>query len=90
MSMLWTEGKDPGLPENLNAVAASVGLSGDELTQMAQDPEIKEVLKQNTAEAVERGAFGAPTFFVGKKMFWGHDRMVLLEAYLKGSLPQKE
>jgi 2-hydroxychromene-2-carboxylate isomerase len=90
MSMLWTQGKDPGLPENLNEVAESVGLTGDELAQMAQDPEIKEVLKRNTAEAVERGAFGAPTFFVGNKMFWGHDRIVLLEAYLTGDLPQKE
>ncbi len=73
-----------------NEIARSVGLDGEKLAQMAQDPEIKEVLKKNTAEAVERGAFGAPTFFVGKKMFWGHDRIMLLEEYLKGDLPQTE
>jgi 2-hydroxychromene-2-carboxylate isomerase len=89
MRTLWSEGQDPGLPENLNEAAQSVGLDGEKLAQMAQDPEIKDILKQNTAEAVERGAFGAPTFFVGKKMFWGHDRMLLLEEYLRGELPQE-
>ncbi len=90
METLWVAGKDPGQPDTLNEIAASVGLDGQKLAEMVQDPEIKDVLKKNTAEAVERGAFGAPTFFVGKKMFWGHDRMTLLEAYLKGELPKAE
>lgn len=33
-------------------------------------------------EAAKRGAFGVPTFFLGKQMFWGNDRLVLLEAAL--------
>ncbi|MBI2384199.1 MAG: DsbA family protein, partial [Gammaproteobacteria bacterium] len=37
-------------------------------------------------EAVRRGAFGAPTFFVGAQMFWGNDRLVLLEEFLTGKL----
>ncbi len=37
-------------------------------------------------EAVERGAFGAPTMFVGTEMFFGNDRLILLEALLKGKL----
>jgi 2-hydroxychromene-2-carboxylate isomerase len=90
MRTLWQEGKDPGQPDTLNEIARSVGLDGEQLSQMAQDPEIKEALKKNTAEAVERGAFGAPTFFVGKKMFWGQDRIMLLEEYLKGALPRME
>ena len=36
------------------------------------------------AEAAERGAFGVPTFFLGQQMFWGNDRLVLLEAALGG------
>ena len=86
----WSQGKDPAVPEHLNEAARSVGLDGDEIARMAQDPKIKEILKQNTAEAVERGSFGAPTFFVGKKMFWGHDRILLLEAYLRGELPRAQ
>jgi 2-hydroxychromene-2-carboxylate isomerase len=37
-------------------------------------------------EAQARGAFGVPTFFVGKQMFWGNDRLVLLEAALAGKI----
>lgn len=38
-------------------------------------------------EARMRGVFGVPTFFVGERMFWGNDRLVLLEAALAGTLP---
>jgi 2-hydroxychromene-2-carboxylate isomerase len=38
-------------------------------------------------EARARGAFGVPTFFLGEQMFWGNDRLVLLEAALRGALP---
>jgi 2-hydroxychromene-2-carboxylate isomerase len=36
-------------------------------------------------EARARGAFGVPTFFLGERMFWGNDRLVLLEAALRGA-----
>ncbi len=38
-------------------------------------------------EASKRGAFGVPTFFFGQQMFWGNDRLVLLEAALSGQHP---
>jgi 2-hydroxychromene-2-carboxylate isomerase len=38
-------------------------------------------------EAKARGAFGVPTFFLGDRMFWGNDRLVLLEAALSGNKP---
>jgi 2-hydroxychromene-2-carboxylate isomerase len=38
-------------------------------------------------EAAKRGAFGVPTFFFGQQMFWGNDRLVLLEAALSGQRP---
>jgi len=38
-------------------------------------------------EAKARGAFGVPTFFLGDRMFWGNDRLVLLEAALSGGKP---
>ncbi|HJL86183.1 MAG TPA: DsbA family protein, partial [SAR324 cluster bacterium] len=50
------------------------------------DPEIKQSLIQATDEAVSRGLFGAPTFLVGQEMFFGHDRMDLLEAFLQDRL----
>ncbi len=73
----WAEGKDIGSPEVLAAVAAAVGLDGAALVAAA--PSFKEALVRSTAEAVERGAFGAPTFFVpaagGEEMFVGNDRL---------------
>ncbi len=84
MKIYWVEETDPSVPENVQAAARAAGLDGETVLRMTQDPEIKETLKMNSGEAVARGAFGAPTFFVGKKMFWGNDRLLLLEAYLKG------
>ena len=43
----------------------------------AQDS--KDTLRKNTEEAVTRGAYGAPTFFVGSQLFWGNDRIHFVE-----------
>jgi 2-hydroxychromene-2-carboxylate isomerase len=45
--------------------------------------EAKDRLRQNTDRAVERGVFGAPTFFVGNEMFWGNDRFDFVEEALR-------
>ncbi len=45
--------------------------------------DIKEKLKANVQEAADRGAFGAPTFFVDGEMFWGQDRLDFVEEALK-------
>jgi 2-hydroxychromene-2-carboxylate isomerase len=44
--------------------------------------EIKDALAATTAEAVARGVFGAPTFFVGDQMFFGQDRLDFVRAAL--------
>ena len=58
------------------------GLDGQALFEKTQDPAIKEQLIRNTDEAVARGAFGIPTFFVGDEMFFGKDRLQQVEAEL--------
>lgn len=58
------------------------GLDGAALWALGNEPETKAALRANTEEAVERGAFGAPTFFVGKDMFFGHDRLDYAEEAL--------
>lgn len=82
----WGEGRDISQPEEVKAVSASLGLDGDAILAATQDPAVKEALKANTEEAIKRGTFGAPTFFVGGEMFWGNDRLELLRAFLKGRL----
>jgi len=59
-------------------------LTNESAVVKATTTEIKEQLKTTTQDAVDRGAFGSPTFYVDDKMFFGSDRMFLLEAYLKG------
>lgn len=65
-------------------VARTIGRDPDEVLEGAASAEAKEGLKQATAEAVERGAFGAPTIFVGEEMYWGNDRLLFVEEALKG------
>jgi 2-hydroxychromene-2-carboxylate isomerase len=50
---------------------------------LANEQEAKDRLRDVTTQAVERGVFGAPTFFVGEQMFWGQDRIEQLKAALK-------
>jgi len=49
---------------------------------LVSDPAVKDRLKRNTEEAVARGVFGAPTFFVGEQMFWGQDRLDFVDQAL--------
>ncbi len=57
----------------------------DETTTFARiaDQSIKDRLKENTKEAIETGAFGAPTFFVGNEIFFGNDRFDFIKEALK-------
>ncbi|SOE96961.1 2-hydroxychromene-2-carboxylate isomerase [Burkholderia sp. D7] len=77
-----------GNPENMNepAVIAEVLHSADlnvqKIVAATQDPAIKERLKSNTQEAIDRGAFGAPIIFVGGRMFFGQDRVQYVEEIL--------
>jgi 2-hydroxychromene-2-carboxylate isomerase len=68
-------------PMLLGGVFKAAGLV---ILEATADPAIKQELRANTDEAVERGAFGAPTFFVGDEMFFGNDHVPFLERALAG------
>lgn len=74
----WGQGKNIG---DANVLAEL--LPADVLAKTA-DEAVKEKLKASTDDAVARGAFGAPTFFVGDDMYFGEDRVFLVEHALKG------
>ena len=76
----WVEDRD------ISDSSVLADLLGAEAVEKTGDPEIKQSLIQATDEAVSRGLFGAPTFLVGQEMFFGHDRMDLLEAFLQDRL----
>ncbi len=75
MEAYWAHDQDIGNPEILAAVASGAGLDGPRLVARSEEAPIKASLKANTDEAITRGVFGAPTFFVGDEMFWGNDRL---------------
>jgi 2-hydroxychromene-2-carboxylate isomerase len=79
----WAGRVDLGQPEEIVRVANGAGLDGAALLAAAADPEVKASLRATTEEAIERGAFGAPTFFVGDEMFFGADRLPFVEAALR-------
>ena len=79
---MWVEEKNTGDLAVLRAVLTAAGLDADALFAATQEPAIKQQLIANTEEAVARGAFGAPTFFVGEEMFFGQDRLDFVEEAL--------
>jgi 2-hydroxychromene-2-carboxylate isomerase len=79
---MWVDGKNMGAENELASVLEAIGWSlGDFASRTATDS-VKERLKSTTEEAIARGAFGAPTFFVGDEMFFGQDRMDFVEQAL--------
>ena len=72
---MWREPKKMDDPEVAAKALSSSGLDGAKLLARAQEPEVKAKLIENTQSAVERGAFGAPTFFVGNEMFFGKEQL---------------
>jgi 2-hydroxychromene-2-carboxylate isomerase len=79
----WAEEKNLGDQVVLADVLDRAGLDGKALIEAALDPEVKLSLRETTDEAVERGAFGAPTFYVGDEMFFGADRLPFVEALVR-------
>lgn len=73
----WFDDMDISSPEVL------AGLFGAAAVARASDEAVKQKLKDNSEEVVRRGAFGAPTFFVGEEMFFGHDRIGQLAWWVK-------
>lgn len=64
----------------LAAICNHVGVDTEAFLQGITRPDIKEQLKANTEEAIQRGAFGSPTFFVGEDMYFGNDRLSLVRS----------
>jgi 2-hydroxychromene-2-carboxylate isomerase len=80
---MWAAPRNLGDPAEVGAVLAAAGFEPSAFAAMVDAPEVKEALKRDTEEAVARGVFGAPTFFVGETLFFGQDRMDFVEAALR-------
>ena len=76
---MWVTPKNLNDPEEINATLQKAGFDCEDFAQRTASPHVKKALIDNTQKAVERGAFGAPTFFVKDEMFFGQDRLDFLE-----------
>lgn len=72
---MWERGRKMDDPAVIRAALEEGGLPADELIALSQTDAIKAKLIANTEDAVARGAFGIPTFFVGTEIFFGKDRL---------------
>jgi 2-hydroxychromene-2-carboxylate isomerase len=81
---MWVEPKKMDDPEVAAKALTGSGLDGAKLLARAQQPDVKARLIANTQNAVERGAFGSPTFFVGKEMFFGKEQLREVEELVLG------
>jgi 2-hydroxychromene-2-carboxylate isomerase len=78
----FAKGQDISEKEVLYGVLVTLGMEPEAALARATSQEIKDRLRANTDEAVARGAFGAPTFFVGEDMYVGNDRLPFVERAL--------
>ncbi len=72
---MWAEPRNMNDPQQVGAVLQSAGFDPAEVLRLTESQAVKDRLKATTSEAVERGVFGAPTFFVGEQMWFGQDRL---------------
>lgn len=79
---VWVDGQNLADETVLQRAIDAAGLDGAAVLARSREAAVKDALRRNSDEAVERGAFGAPTFFVGDEMFWGNDRLDFLEEAL--------
>ena len=72
---MWSEPKKMDDPEVIRAALEESGLDAKAVLEGIGDPEIKQQLIANTEDAVSRGVFGSPSFFVGDELYFGKDRL---------------
>ena len=80
---IWVDAKNMNDPAVVGQVLQQAGFDAGQWLQLTAEPEVKERLKAITQEAVDRGVFGAPTFFVDGQMYWGQDRIDFVQQALE-------
>ncbi len=75
----WREDANIADPGRLAEVARAAGIAPDALLEIALSEEIQKQHRENTDEAIRRGVFGSPTYFLNGEMFYGQDHLAFLE-----------
>ena len=81
MRAVWAEERNLADPDVLAAALAEQGLPAQRLAD-ASMPVVEQRFQANTARAIERQVFGAPSYVIGGELFWGQDRLDFVERKL--------
>jgi len=79
---LWEEGRNPADTATLSALIAEMGLDAATVMALGAKPGWAEMRAADSAAALARGVFGAPSYLVGEEIFWGQDRLDFLARHL--------
>ena len=79
----WRYDSDLADREILVVLATGVGLDPEPLLAAALSDEVQAIYEANTVEAIERSVFGSPAYFVDGDMFYGQDRLEMVERALR-------
>src|SRR5262249_26851920 len=78
---------DIGDSAQLRGVLDELGLDGAAMIEKTREQAVKDALRASTDDAIARGVFGVPTYFVEGELFWGNDRLDDALAKLRGQDP---
>ncbi|VAV95905.1 2-hydroxychromene-2-carboxylate isomerase family protein, glutathione-dependent [hydrothermal vent metagenome] len=81
---IWEQQLDVSDAETVGSILVEAGFDAEELFAKTRDAAIKQALIDNTEKAVERGAFGIPTFYIDDEIFFGKERLGQIEELLGG------
>ena len=79
----WSHEKDITDEGLLAEILTGIGADADAVLDAIKTPEIKDALKANTQDVMDRGGFGSPTMFLGDDMYFGNDRLPLVKAAIE-------
>jgi 2-hydroxychromene-2-carboxylate isomerase len=83
LEQLWAQENDISNLEILKLIANDLKINFEDLNKLAMSDKIKNIYETNTQEAINMNIFGVPTYIYNNEMFWGQDRLELLEYSLK-------
>lgn len=82
-SAYYADGRDISQPDEAAAIAGQCGVDAGAALAAIATPEVKEMAKQATQEAIDKGVFGSPFIIADEEPFWGVDRLWMVEEWLE-------
>ena len=71
----WKDNQDLSNIKNVSKLLSKLKVDNDEFFKSIKEQSTKDKLKDLTSEAFQKEVFGAPTFIINNKIFWGQDRL---------------